>query len=183
MSEFTVGNNLPVNNGQSVNFNSQLQTTQELELEIEQLLTQLTQEETPVSGAGGMGGGGLGGTPNTDNLVQMGNSAQQQGAQTAMQNFQSSDPTDFNAFMNALKSGDGNKATHILAGAVRSGKLDQADAAAIGGDLQQTANENGGGKINGMARADLASVLGQDVLAKGETRDQYAMQQEFGMKA
>ncbi|MDE1144643.1 hypothetical protein [Paraburkholderia tropica] len=196
MNDFTVGTTVPQSTGQSTDslINSQLQTTQQLEQEIEQLLMEITQEENSGSDSGSGSGTNTGTntgtttpttqtTPTTDNLTQMGSAAQQQGAQTGMQNFQKSDPTDFNAFMSALQSGDGNKATHILADAVRSGKLDQSDAAAIGSDLQQTANENGGGKINGSARDDLANALGQDVLAKGETRDQYAMQQMMGLKA
>lgn len=196
MNDFTVGTTVPQSTGQSTDslINSQLQTTQQLEQEIEQLLMEITQEENSGSDSGSGSGTNTGTntgtttpttqtTPTTDNLTQMGSAAQQQGAQTGMQNFQKSDPTDFNAFMSALQSGDGNKATHILADAVRSGKLDQSDAAAIGSDLQQTANENGDGKINGSARDDLANALGQDVLAKGETRDQYAMQQMMGLKA
>ncbi|MEK6293104.1 MAG: hypothetical protein V4793_17300 [Paraburkholderia tropica] len=196
MNDFTVGTTVPQSTGQSTDslINSQLQTTQQLEQEIEQLLMEITQEENSGSDSGSGSGTNTGTntgtttpttqtTPTTDNLTQMGSAAQQQGAQTGMQNFQKSDPTDFTAYMSALQSGDGNKATHILADAVRSGKLDQSDAAAIGSDLQQTANENGGGKINGSARDDLANALGQDVLAKGETRDQYAMQQMMGLKA
>lgn len=109
-------------------------------------------------------------------LLAAGGSLQQADQSQAMENFNKQDPARFQAFMSALSHGDGNAAAHTLADAVSSGNLSQADGAAIGAHLQQTANAHGGGKINDDARNALKQALGADVLTPGHTRaDQYAL--------
>lgn len=125
----------------------------------------------PPANTAGNGGAPQANTPplpGGNNLTQIGSALQQGGAQQGMTNFKNSDPAAFEAFQNALSTGDGNTATKILAGAVGSGKLSQTDGAAIGAQLQQTANANGGGTIDGISSAMLQQALGgQNVLAAG----------------
>lgn len=109
--------------------------------------------------------------PTGNDLTQIGSALQTGDAQKAETNFKNSDPTDFEAMQNALTKGDGNTATNILAKAVSSGKLSQKDGAAIGAQLQQTANAHGGGVINGDAKNALKNALGgTDVIAQGHMR-------------
>jgi len=109
--------------------------------------------------------------PSGNNLTQIGSALQQGGAQQAMADFKNNDPAAFESFQASLAKGDGNSAAKTLAQAISSGKLSQADGAAIGAQLQQTANANGGGKINGQASGALSSALnGQNVLTQGHER-------------
>lgn len=109
--------------------------------------------------------------PSGNDLSQIGSALQTGDAQKAMTDFKNADPTDFEALQNALSKGDGNTATNILANAVKSGKLNQKDGAAIGAQLQQTANAHGGGVINGDAKNNLKDALGgTDVIAAGHSR-------------
>ncbi len=115
----------------------------------------------------------------TGNLVADGQSALMGDEGKAMQEFNQKDPARFAAFQNALKGGDGNKAAGLLADAVNSGKLSKGDGAAIGAQLQQTANMYGGGRINDDARNKLADAIGVDVLTHGQTAAQVKMQSLF----
>lgn len=119
----------------------------------------------------------------TGDLVNDGKPLQQADEGQALSNFNQQDPAAFQAFQNALSHGDGNSACHILADAVSSGKVSQTTGAALGAQIQQTANAHGGGKINGDASNALKSALGgEDVLAPGKTRGAIAFENLTGIK-
>jgi hypothetical protein len=152
-------------------------------------------------GMGGMGGmGGLGGNNGGNGIggmagmqaptggTNLNQDAQQlQGGDTqqAMGQWNSKDTAGFDAFNAALQKGDGNTACHDLADAVKSGKLTQAQGAAIGSQLQQTANQNGGGKISNEAGDALKDALGgNNVLSSGHDRSiKQVFAQTFGNKS
>jgi polyhydroxyalkanoate synthesis regulator phasin len=66
--------------------------------------------------------------------------------------------------------GDGNKMCHLVADAVKNGRMTKEEGKQLGRQIQQIANANGGGKINGKASKELESALGEKVLAPGNTR-------------
>ncbi|TKC77973.1 hypothetical protein FAZ69_32365 [Trinickia terrae] len=118
----------------------------------------------------------------TGDLVNDGKSLQMGDEGQALSNFNQQDPASFQAFQNALSHGDGNSACHILANAVSSGKISQSTGAALGAQVQQTANAHGGGKINGDASNALSSALGgNNVLTPGKTRGAIAFENLFGI--
>jgi hypothetical protein len=73
-------------------------------------------------------------------------------------------------FDEMAQRGDGNAMAYALADAVKRGILTKEEAKEMGSQIQQIANQNGGGKINGDARAALKEALGEDVIAHGKTR-------------
>jgi hypothetical protein len=123
-----------------------------------------------------------GGTSNSNpsDLVAAGASLQQGDVQTALSDLNNSDPAAFQKLEADLSKGDGNSAVQDLVNDVNSGALSKSDAAAIGSDVQQTANAHGGGKINGTESNALENTLGENVLAKGETRGEIGAQNFFG---
>lgn len=77
-------------------------------------------------------------------------------------------------YLSLLSKGDGNAAVaHIIQG-LKEGKLSKEEAIELAKQVQQEANANGGGKINGEIRDALKDALGTDVdhIAKGKTRPQ-----------
>lgn len=74
----------------------------------------------------------------------------------------------------ALKKGDGNAATALLAEAVRNKSISPAEAQAMASQVQEIANANGGGRINKKMRDELKAALGTDVdcISKGKGRAQ-----------
>jgi hypothetical protein len=121
--------------------------------------------------------------PGTGDLVKDGKSMQMADEGKAMADFNARDGADFQAMESQLSHGDGNAATKTLAKAVQSGKLSQSDAAAIGAQLQQTANAHGGGKIDDESRKALSDALGgADVLTPGKTRLEVAFTNVTGIK-
>jgi hypothetical protein len=93
----------------------------------------------------------------------------------ALKDFNHNDEAGYLAFQNALRKGDGNAAAHQLTEEVKAGKLSKGDAAALGFNLQQTANQHGGGKINHKEAKALEDALGDNnVLAPGKTRAEVA---------
>ncbi|MEC4720970.1 hypothetical protein RY831_17525 [Noviherbaspirillum sp. CPCC 100848] len=71
-----------------------------------------------------------------------------------------------------ISKGDGNAAVaHIIKG-LKEGKISKEDAIEFAKQVQQGANANGGGKINGGMRDALKEALGTDIdhIAKGKTR-------------
>jgi hypothetical protein len=120
--------------------------------------------------------------PGTGDLVNDGKKMQMADEGRAMADFNTYDATDFQAMESALSHGDGNSATKTLANAVTSGKLSQSDAAAIGSQLQQTANAHGGGRINDDASKTLSDALGgANVLTPGKTRTEIAFDNLTGI--
>ncbi|PMS22589.1 hypothetical protein C0Z18_04525 [Trinickia dabaoshanensis] len=120
--------------------------------------------------------------PGTGDLVKDGKSMQMADEGKAMSDFNKQDGADFQAMESELSHGDGNAATKTLAKAVQSGKLSQSDAAAIGSQLQQTANAHGGGKIDDESRDALKNALGgADVLTPGKSRLEVAFDHLTGM--
>lgn len=77
-----------------------------------------------------------------------------------------------NDLQSILSKGDGNAAVaHIIKG-LKEGKISKEEAIQYAKQVQQEANANGGGKINGGMRDALKDALGTDVdhIAKGKTR-------------
>lgn len=77
-------------------------------------------------------------------------------------------------YQSIISKGDGNAAVaHIIKG-LEEGKISKEEAIERAKQVQQDANANGGGKINGAMRDALKDALGTDVdhIAKGKTRAQ-----------
>jgi hypothetical protein len=142
-----------------------------------------TDGSTGYSAGGSAAGATTPSAPNcTGDLVADGKGLQMADEGNAMANFNEKDPARFESFVQSLSHGDGNAAAHTLADAVTSGTLSKGDAAAIGAQLQQTANAHGGGKINSDASNALSQALdGINVLAPGKTRPQIAFENLFGV--
>ncbi|NIF54094.1 hypothetical protein [Burkholderia sp. Ax-1724] len=115
-------------------------------------------------------------------LTADGKPLQQAGESQALSAFSQQDPAGFQAFESALSHGDGNTATHVLANSISSGKISTGTGSALGSQLQQTANQHGGGKINSDARNALKNALGgDDVLTPGKTRGTIAFEHLTGI--
>ncbi len=138
----------------------------------------------PTTGGLPTTGATAGFTPGTGDLVKDGKPLQMADEGKALANFNAQDGADFQAMESALSHGDGNAAAKTLASAVKSGKLSQSDAAAIGAQLQQTANAHGGGKISHEASNALSDALGgANVLTPGKTRAAVAFENITGIHA
>lgn len=136
----------------------------------------------PTTGGLPTTGATAGFTPGTGDLVKDGKPLQMADEGKALANFNAQDGADFQAMESALSHGDGNAAAKTLANAVKSGKLSQSDAAAIGAQLQQTANAHGGGKISHDASKALSDALGgANVLTPGKTRAAVAFENITGI--
>ncbi|WP_321857357.1 hypothetical protein [Burkholderia cenocepacia] len=136
----------------------------------------------PTTGGLPTTGATAGFTPGTGDLLKDGKSLQMADEGKALANFNAQDGADFQAMESALSHGDGNAAAKTLANAVKSGKLSQSDAAAIGAQLQQTANAHGGGKISHEASNALSDALGgANVLTPGKTRAAVAFENITGI--
>ncbi|WP_175711874.1 hypothetical protein [Burkholderia ambifaria] len=136
----------------------------------------------PTTGGLPTTGATAGFTPGTGDLLKDGKPLQMADEGKALANFNAQDGADFQAMESALSHGDGNAAAKTLANAVKSGKLSQSDAAAIGAQLQQTANAHGGGKISHDASKALSDALGgANVLTPGKTRAAVAFENITGI--
>ncbi|MBN3829396.1 hypothetical protein G3O00_38210 [Burkholderia sp. Ac-20384] len=139
-----------------------------------------------TGGMSGMGGIGLGGPvaipAATGDLVADGKPLQLGAEGQALAMYSQQDQPGFQAFENALASGNPSDATRALAKSVSSGKISQAMGAALGGMLQQTANAHGGGRVSGSARDQLSDTLGGDnVLAHGKSIGRLAFEHVTGV--
>ncbi|PLZ01406.1 hypothetical protein CY652_16385 [Burkholderia sp. WAC0059] len=152
--------------------------------EIEELLQQLMASEgspsssagssptsslgsTPASSLGSTPTSSLGSTPaassvpGSTDLAADGQSLSSSNISSAMSQFAQQDPSGFQAFQNAMSSGNGNEAAGILSDAVQSGKLSQSVAGTLAPEIQTTAKENGGGTLNAQAQLQVDQLSGQ----------------------
>lgn len=77
-------------------------------------------------------------------------------------------------YQSILAKGDGNAAVdHIIKG-LKDGTISKEEAIGLAKQVQEEANANGGGRINGEKRDALKEALGTDVdhISKGKTRAQ-----------
>jgi len=76
--------------------------------------------------------------------------------------WEAKDNTGYETFKKDAAKGDGNAMVDDIVAGVKSGALTKEQAASIGGEIQDVANQNGGGKINGTERDKLKEALGRD---------------------
>jgi hypothetical protein len=80
----------------------------------------------------------------------------------------------FEGYQAVLSKGDGNAAVQKIIDGYNAGILTKEEAIQLAKQVQQQANANGGGRINGEMRDKLKDALGvdHDYIAKGKTRGQ-----------
>ncbi|CAB3764323.1 hypothetical protein [Paraburkholderia humisilvae] len=87
------------------------------------------------------------------------------------------DPDMLNKMQSDASNGDGNALVEDILNAYQKGDISKSDAESMLGDAQETANQNGGGRINQQERDKAESVLGEssDLISRGETRGELVL--------
>lgn len=85
-------------------------------------------------------------------------------------------------YMAASADGDGNKMVQLIIDGYKKGYITKEQAIEMAENVQQEANANGGGRINGEMRGKLKEALGidYDPIAKGKTRAQVGFENFIG---
>jgi hypothetical protein len=78
-----------------------------------------------------------------------------------------------------LSRGDGNAAVEDIIKGVKDGSITKEEATELAKTVQQEANANGGGKIKGSLKDELAGLLGENYVANGKTRGQLFFENLF----